>query len=422
MSPDVLLTPGPTPLPPQVREALAQPIIHHRTSQYRALFKRALQGMQAMFQTVHPVYCLTSSGTGAMEAAVVNLLSPGDEAVVILGGKFAERWQELCKASGIAAATVPVANGEAADPKAVAAALAAHPKAKVVFATLCETSTGVVHDIQAIAAAVRQTPAVLVVDAISGLLADECRTDAWGLDVVVTGSQKGLMLPPGLAFLSVSPKAQVLVAQAKMPRYYTDLRLYQKALGDDDTPFTSAVSLVVALEAALRIIQEAGGAPGMVQRCARMAQATRAGMAAMGLTLFAKRPSNGVTAVQVPAGVDGKQLTKVMYDQSRVMVAGGQGEMAGKIFRVAHMGHIGPDDVLAGFRALEQALVKLGYAGLAGEGAKAAKATFDQTTPAMGARQSHHLPGAAEGSSSAASGGSPAERQTGPSGHRRGVE
>ena len=385
MPPDILLTPGPTPLPPQVREALAQPIMHHRTSQYRALFKRVLQGMQTVMETANPVYCLTSSGTGAMEAAAANLLSPGDEAIVILGGKFAERWQQLAKAYGVSAATVPVAYGEAADPKAVGAALAAHPKAKAVFATLCETSTGVVHDVQAIAALVRPTPAVLVVDAISGLLADACCTDAWGVDVVVTGSQKGLMLPPGLAFLSVSPKAQALIAQAKAPRYYTDLRLYQKALADDDTPFTSAVSLVMALEAALRIVLDAGVAQ-TVQRCARMGRAARAGMEAMGLRLFAKRPSNGVTAVEVPPGVDGKQLTKVMYDRSKVMVAGGQGEMAGKIFRFAHMGYISPDDVLAGFRALEQALVELGYKGPAAEGQRAAKAAFEQAAPAAAVR------------------------------------
>ena len=177
MDNDILLTPGPTPLPPQVRDALGRPIIHHRTAPYRALFKRSLSGMQTVMKTSNQVLCLTSSGTGAMEAAVVNVLSPGDEAIVILGGKFAERWQSLCKAFGITAVTVPVAYGEAVSPKDVAAALSAHPKAKVVFSTLCETSTGVVNDIQAIAALTRKSQAVLIVDAISGLLADDCRTD-----------------------------------------------------------------------------------------------------------------------------------------------------------------------------------------------------------------------------------------------------
>ena len=377
MPEDILLTPGPTPLPPQVREALGRPIIHHRTSQYRAIFKRTLQGMQALMQTANPVYCLTSSGTGAMEAAVANLLSAGDEAIVVLGGKFAERWQELCKAYGVRSVTVPVAYGDAVDPQQVAAALASHPAAKVVFGTLCETSTGVVHDIQALASVAGKSAALLVVDAISGLMADECRTDAWGVDVVVTGSQKGLMLPPGLAFLSVSQKAAALFAKATSPRYYVDLRGYQKALADDDTPFTSAVSTVVALDEALKLILERGVAE-TIQGCAQMAQATRAAVQAMGLELFAKRPSNGVTAVKVPAGVDGKQLTKVMYDRSHVMVAGGQGEMAGKIFRFAHMGYISPDDVLAGIVALEQALASLGYTVKPGVGVNAAQGVFRQ--------------------------------------------
>ena len=362
-------------MPPQVREALGRPIIHHRTSQYRALFKRTLQGMQTVMQTANPVACLTSSGTGAMEAAVTNLLSPGDEAIVILGGKFAERWQHLCKAYGITAVTIPVAYGEPVNPSDVAAVLTAHPKAKAVFSTLCETSTGVVNDIEAIAALTRKRPAVLVVDAISGLLADECQTDAWDVDVVVTGSQKGLMLPPGLAFLSLSPKAWALIEQAKTPRFYTDLRLYRKSLEDDDTPFTSAVSTVVALDEALKLILQTGVA-GLVKRCAQMAQATRTGVEAIGLTLFSKRPSNGVTAVNVPAGVDGKQLVKIMYDRSHVMVAGGQGDMAGKIFRFAHLGFIGPDDVLAGLSALEQALAASGYTVESGQAVKAARAVL----------------------------------------------
>jgi len=381
MAHDILLTPGPTPLPPQVRQALAQSILHHRTSQYRAIFKRTLQGMQTVMQTAQPVFCLTSSGTGAMEAAVVNFLSPGDEAVVVLGGKFAERWQSLCKTYGMTVVPIPLAYGDAVDPQQVAAALASHPKAKAVFATLCETSTGVVHDIQGLAAVTRKSAAVLVIDAISGLLADECCTDAWGVDVLVAGSQKGLMLPPGLAFLSVSERAWTLAEHAKTPRAYYDLRLYKKSLADDDTPFTSAVSTVIALDEALKLILQRGVAQ-TIHRCALMAQATRAGMETLGLSLFAKRPSNGVTAVNVPAGVDGKQLTKLMYDQSKVMVAGGQGEMAGKIFRFAHMGFISPEDVLAGFGALEQALSTLRYRFTSGDGVKAAQAVLQQPAAA----------------------------------------
>ena len=242
MNKDVLLTPGPTPLLPQVQEALSRPIIHHRTAQYRALFKRVVQGLQTVFQTKESVVVFTSSGTGAMEAAVCNLLSPGDTAIAILGGKFAERWQELGKAFGITIVPIPVAYGDAVDPQQVKQALAQHPKAKAVFGTLCETSTGVVHDIQAIATIIRGTSAVLVIDGISGLLADECQTDAWGVDVVVSGSQKAMMLPPGLAFMSVSQKAWKLVETSTCPKYYFDLKLYRKALQDDDTPFTSSVS------------------------------------------------------------------------------------------------------------------------------------------------------------------------------------
>ena len=368
-----LLTPGPTPLPPEVREALGRPIIHHRTSQYRALFKRALQGMQTVMQTSNPVVCLTSSGTGAMEAAVANLLSPGDTAIVILGGKFAERWEKLCKVYGIKTVTIPIAYGEAVKPETVAEALKANPEATAVFATLCETSTGVVHDIPAIAAITRQSPAVLVVDAISGLLADECRTDEWGIDVVVTGSQKGLMLPPGLAFLSLNQRAWRLLEESTTPRFYTDLRLYRKSLADDDTPFTSAVSTVIALDEALKLILRSGVA-GMLQRIALLAQATRAGVQALGLSLFAARPSNGVTAVKVPAGIEGKQLTTLMLERGNVMVAGGQGEMEGKIFRIAHLGYIGPEDILAALGALEVALNELGHKVPSGKAVQAAQA------------------------------------------------
>ena len=384
MKPDVLLTPGPTPLPPQVREALGRPIIHHRTAPYRALFKHAMQGMQQAMQTKQPVYCLTSCGTGAMEAAVVNLWSPGDEAIVVHGGKFAERWQSLCKAYGITAVPIQVAYGDVVDPQAVKDALAAHPKAKAVFTTLCETSTGVVNDIQAVAAITRFSSAVLVVDAISGLLADDCQTDAWGVDVVVTGSQKGLMLPPGLAFISVSERAAALIEQAKCPRFYTDLRLYKKSFVDDDTPFTSAVSTVVALDEAIKLILQEG-VPAMIARCATMSKAARAAAQALGLTLFSKRPSNGVTAINVPAGVDGKQITKLMYDRSKVMVAGGQGDMAGKIFRFAHMGYIQPEDVLAGLEALEGTLAELGYKFEKGKGVKAAQDVFGRQPAGAGA-------------------------------------
>ncbi len=381
MNKTYLMTPGPTPLPPHVQEALSRPIIHHRTAPYRALFKRVLQGLQTVFQTKNPVIVFTSSGTGAMEAAVCNLLSPGDHAIVILGGKFAERWEHLCKAFGVNVTTVPVAYGDAVDPERVRQALKQQPQAKVVFTTLCETSTGIVNDIRAVAAVVKETNAVLVVDAISGLGADDCQTDAWGVDVVVSGSQKALMLPPGLAFMSISLKAWALVEQAKGPRFYFDLRAYKKALTDDDTPFTSSVSLVVALDEALKLILE-DGMPKVFGRCQQMGQAARAAAEAMGLTVFSKRPSNGVTAINVPTGVDGKQLIKIVQDRYGVTLAGGQGEMAGKIFRLAHMGYIAPFDVLVAIAAVELALVELGASITPGDGVRAAQAVLGQLQPA----------------------------------------
>jgi len=382
MNKDYLLTPGPTPLPPHVQEALSRPIIHHRTTQYRALFKRVQLNLQAIFQTKQPVIVLTSSGTGAMEAAVCNLLSAGDEAIVILGGKFAERWQKLCQAFGANVVPIAVAYGDAVEPEQVRRALNDHPNAKAVFGTLCETSTGVVHDMRTIASIVKPTNAVLVVDAISGLLADECPTDAWGIDVVVSGSQKALMLPPGLAFLSLSPKAAKLVEQTKGPRFYFDLRAYQKSLADDDTPFTSNVALVTALDEALKLIVGIG-VPAVLEQCRQMAQATRAGCEAMGLSLFAKRPSNGVTAVTVPEGMDSKKLVKQMQDRYRVTVAGGQGEMAGKVFRIAHMGFIGPFDILVALSATELALMELGASLTPGEALKAAQAILGPLAPVV---------------------------------------
>lgn len=256
-----------------------------------------------------------------------------------------------------------------------------NPGTKAVFATLCETSTGVVHDIRALGAVVKETPAALVVDAISGLGADECQTEAWGVDIVVSGSQKALMLPPGLAFLSLSQKARGLIEQSKSPRYYFDLRRYLKAVQDDDTPFTSSVSLVVALDEALKLILERG-VSGVLQRCQLMAQATRQACQAMKLELFAKRPSNGLTAITSPSSVDCKKLIKLLQERHHVTVAGGQGSMAGKLFRIAHMGYIAPSDVLVALGALELSLAELGYPVTPGQGLGAAQAVFGSVKPA----------------------------------------
>ncbi|MDD2752069.1 MAG: alanine--glyoxylate aminotransferase family protein [Candidatus Omnitrophica bacterium] len=376
MRKNYLLTPGPTPLPPQVRAAMARPIIHHRTPQFQAILKEVAEGLKYIFQTSNDVYILTSSGTGAMEAAVVNLLSCGDTALSVQGGKFGERWTELCKAYGINAEIINVEWGKAVSAQEIANKLKANPKIKAVFTTLCETSTGVATDIEAIGKVVKDSEAVLVVDAISGLGAIDLKTDAWGVDVCVSGSQKGLMLPPGLAFISVSPKAWEKVAGAKSPTYYFDLRAAKKAWESTDTPFTPAITLAIALNEALKMMRE-DGLENIFSRHKKMADATRAAMKALGLELFAPTAaSDVVTAVKVPAGIEGEKLVKTMRDKYGVTIAGGQAELKGKVFRFAHMGYIEEFDIIAGISCLEKVLSQMGYKFELGKGVKAAEEVF----------------------------------------------
>jgi len=376
MRKNYLLTPGPTPLPPQVCEALARPIIHHRTPQFQAVIKEVSEGLKYVFQTKNDVFILASSGTGAMEAAVINLLSPGDTALVIQGGKFGERWTEICKSYGINTDILDVEWGRAVEPAAVENRLKANTKIKAVFATLCETSTGVANDIEAIGKVIKDANAVLVVDAISGLGAVDLKTDEWFCDVVVSGSQKGLMLPPGLGLISASPKAWKLIEAAKSPRYYFDLKKSKKALDKTDTPFTPAISLVIALNEALKMMK-ADGLENIFSRHKKMADATRQAVLALGLELFAPTAASGVvTAVCVPKGVDGEKLVKVMRDAYGVTIAGGQEELKGKIFRIAHMGYIEEFDIITGISCLEKVLQQMGYEFQLGSGVKAAEEVF----------------------------------------------
>ncbi len=371
-----LLTPGPTPLPTEVTQAMSLPIIHHRTPQFQAILKEASEGLKSVFQTANDVFILASSGTGAMEAAVANLLSPGDTAITVEAGKFGERWTELCEAYGVLARVIRVEWGKAVDPQEIARCLKAHPEAKAVFTTLCETSTGAVSDIQKIGEVVKAHEACLVVDAISGLGAIDLKADAWGCDIVVSGSQKGLMLPPGLGFISVSPKAWKMIEASKSPRYYFDLKAAKKAWVSTDTPFTPAITLIIALNEALKMMKTDGLAQVFARHHA-MAEATRAAVKALGLSLFAPdAASDVVTAVKVPAGVDGEKLVKTMRDTYGVTIAGGQGEMKGKLFRIAHMGFIEEFDIIVGISCLEKVLTQMGYAFKAGAGVAAAQEVF----------------------------------------------
>ena len=355
---------------------MAKPIIHHRTPQFQAILKEAGEGLKYVFQTKNDVLVLTSSGTGAMEASVVNLLSAGDKVIVVDGGKFGERWTELCKTYGVVADVLKVEWGKAVDPKEIEKKLKADPSIKAVFTTLCETSTGVTNDIEAVGKVVAGYSAVLVVDAISGLGAIDLKSDAWNCDVVVSGSQKGLMLPPGLAFISVSEKAWKVIAQSKLPKYYFNLAAAKKAWQSTDTPFTPAITLVIALNEALKIMKS-DGLENIFARHKKMADATRAAMKALGLELFAPTAaSDVVTAVKVPAGIDGEKLVKVMRDTYNITLAGGQSEMKGKIFRFAHMGFIEEFDIIAGISCLEKVLKQMGYKFELGAGIKAAEEVF----------------------------------------------
>ncbi|MBU0503390.1 MAG: alanine--glyoxylate aminotransferase family protein [Candidatus Omnitrophota bacterium] len=376
MKKNYLLTPGPTPLPAEVCEALARPIIHHRTPQFQAILKEAHEGLKYVYQTTSNVFILASSGTGAMETAVINFLSPGDTVITVEGGKFGERWTEICLAYGINCEVLKVEWGKAVDPKDIEKQLKSNPKIKAVFTTLCETSTGVVVDMQAIGAAVKDTSAILVVDAISGLGAIDLKTDAWNCDVVVSGSQKGLMLPPGLGFISVSPKAWKLSETSKCPKYYFSLKAAQKAYESTDTPWTPAIGLIIALNDAIKLMKQ-DGLENIFKRHNKMADATRAAMKALGLELFSPTAaSDVVTAAKVPAGLDGEKLVKTMRDIHGVTIAGGQSEMKGKLIRIAHMGYIGEFDIILGISCLEKVLAQMGYKFQMGAGVKAAEEVF----------------------------------------------
>ena len=366
-----LIAPGPTPVPEKALLKMADTIIHHRTPQFQAVLKDVNIKIKKIFNTKNPVLIFASSGTGAMEASVVNLLSKGDKALVIRGGKFGERFTEICNVYGVETVNYDVTWGEAADPEIVAKLLKENSDVKVVYSTLCETSTGVANDIKGIGKMVSATDAVLVVDAVSGLSADEFNPDEWGVDVVVCGSQKGIMLPPGLGFLSLSDKAEKLVGQSDLPKYYFDLKAAKKSHDKDDTPWTPAVSLINGLNTVLDMMLEEG-MDNVLKRHARLANATREAVKALGLELFSERPSNAVTAVKVPEEVDGAALVKKMRDEQYITIAGGQAALKGKIFRIAHLGYMDEYDTISAIAGIEIVLSQLGYNVEFGKGTGAA--------------------------------------------------
>jgi aspartate aminotransferase-like enzyme len=362
MKRNLLLTPGPTQVPPQLCEVLGRPIIHHRTPKFQENIKQVIEGLKEIFQTKNDIYILTSSGSGAMEASVVNLLSPGDKAIAVDCGKFGERWVELCQTYKAKTIVHKVAWGKVPTASEIKSLLDANPDTKAVFISLAETSTGVTPNVKAIGDVVKNTKAVLVVDAVSGLAVQEIKTDEWHCDVVVSGSHKGLMLPPGLAFVSASPKAIDLINACSTPRYYFDLRECKKAQEKADTPFTPAIGVMIALVESINMIKKEG-LQNMFARYAKLALAVRAGCAAIGLELFPDPncSTNVLTAVKVPAGIDGEKLVKTMRDTYGVTVAGGQDQVKGKIIRMAHMGVLDEYDILTGLACLEKVLHQMGH-------------------------------------------------------------
>jgi aspartate aminotransferase-like enzyme len=368
-----LMTPGPVAVPERVRLAMAGTLLHHRAPDFLPVLAEVRASLKRVFQTREEVLLLASSGTGAMEAAVSNFLSPGDEAIVVRGGKFGERWAELCEAYGARVACVDVEWGRAVEPQAVRAAFRSRPAARALLVQASETSTGVYHPVRELAAIVREAEdRLIIVDGISGIGVHDIPMDAWGLDVVVSGSQKSWLLPPGLAFVALSERARQALARSRSPRYYFDLRKELEAQPGNQTAYTPTVSLIVGLRESLRMILEEG-LERVFQRHEILARATRAAMRALGLELFAPdSPSFACTAVRVPEGVNGKELIRHLRDRYAITVEGGRGHVAGKIFRVGHMGDVDALDAIAAVAAVEMALADLGYPVKVGEGTRAA--------------------------------------------------
>ena len=369
MKKNYLFTPGPTMVPAEVSLAEALPMIHHRTPQFSQIFYEVSEDLKYLFQTkTGEVFTLMSSGTGAMEACVANVMARGQKALVVISGKFCERWAELCKCFGIETITIDVENGKAVNPSDIEAALKKTTGIKVVFTTQSETSTGVVHDIKAISPIVKKYGALMVVDCISAIGVHPLMMDEWSIDVAITGSQKGCMMPPGLAFACVNSSAWNVIEKADLPRYYWDFRKMKKDLKDKTTPFTPAVSLVMAMKTALDMLKKEG-IENVWKRHARLAHATREGAKALGLELFAgEYSSNVLTAIKAPKGIDVDKIIKKLRDETGVTFTGGQDELKGKIIRIGHMGYVNDFDMLIAIAALEKGLYEAGYPVQLGKG------------------------------------------------------
>jgi aspartate aminotransferase-like enzyme len=369
-----LYTPGPTPLHPAVQEALGRPIPHHRTDEFRALFQECLAGLRRFLKTEGDVLLLACSGTGGMEAALVNVLAPGDRMLALVAGSFGERWAAMGRAHGMDVRTLQAPPGEAVAPGRVEEALAADRTIRAVFVQLSESSTGARHDVEALAALTRGRDVLLVVDAISGAGAMPLRTEAWGVDVVVVGSQKALALPPGLAFLAVSARAWERIGSVGGPRFYFDLRRERTAQAGGEAAFTPAIAHVAALKASLDAVESLGGVDALVANAAGLAAMTRAAAGALGLPLLAPRDhGDALTALFPPEGLPASAIVKGLKAEFGATVAGGQGSLKGRIFRIAHLGYYDATDMLGLLAALEVVLRRAGHPLELGAGVRAAQ-------------------------------------------------
>jgi aspartate aminotransferase-like enzyme len=375
----LMMIPGPTEVPSRILRALSRPMVGHRSSEYADLQIQCQERLKRVYRTQGDVLIFTSSGTGGMEAGVVNVLSPGDKVITVNGGKFGERWGEICRTYGAEVDEIVCEWGEPARPDDIAARLKAKPGCKAVFLTLNETSSGVHNDMQTLAKVVReQSEALVIVDAISGLAAMPCETDAWGLDIVVGGSQKAFMLPPGLAFVSVSERAWAAYKTAKMPRFYFDLGPMQKGAPQGQTSFTPNVSLIFGLGEALDMLFEEG-LENVMARHARLAAATRAGVRALGFELLPKpgAESNTVTAVKKGKLDDPDGMRKKLSSRYGILLSGGQGDYKGRIFRIGHMGAVSEREILMTLACLEATLQEMGYACEAGAAVRAVEEALE---------------------------------------------
>ncbi len=356
-----LVTPGPTPVPPEVLAATALPMIHHRSADFRSTFVRVLERLRAVYRTTNDVLLFTSAGTAAMESAVANLCSPGDRVLVVSHGYFGERWAAIAQGYGLDVDHLRYEWGETPGPDEIGTRLEELGGARAVYLTHSDTSTGVVADVQSTAARLAGSGALLAVDAISSLAAVPLETDEWELDVVLTSSHKALMCPAGLSFAAVSPAALAATEGASCPRYYMDWRRTLVAQAQGESPFSTAISLVRGLDVALDLLL-AEGLLAVHERHVRLGRAARAGVRAMGLELFSPDEDRAavVTAIRMPADVDGQAVVAGMRERSGVTVIGGQGELRGKIVRFGHIGYVDVNDVVVALAALERELADSG--------------------------------------------------------------